>query len=227
MGRLGTPQRYEGLPGGEPGGYGAHQKKVREDFSSIRKRAKEGGYPFPESAERQRQVWDMLAGCPGGAVRWLGFIPHNGAVGRHLLQEAGGFDEGIPFNEGWELAYRLQNTPGATISSVQADSFHLYHYHPFDKEDGARLETQVRYRAIEFMAEKHADQKIRLLYFWYAHLWPDAYIPEEAIVDDLVDLDHRYRELAADIWREYQLILDNHPSLSHSYGTEVNNGKRA
>ena len=203
------------------------EKMVRGDFSSLRERAKEGGYPFPESAERQRQVWDMLAACPCAAVRWLGFIPHNGAVGRHLLQEAGGFDEDIPFNEGWELAYRLQNIHGATISSVQADSFHLYHYHPFDEEDGARLEAQIRYRGIEFMAEKHEDQRIRLLYFWYAHLWPDAYIPEEAIVNDLVDFDRRYREFSAEIWREYQLVLDNHPFLSHSYGTEVNYGKSA
>jgi glycosyltransferase involved in cell wall biosynthesis len=199
-----------------------NEKMVKWGFSTIRERAKEGGYPFPESEDRQRQVWDMLAACPNAAVRWLGFIPHNGAIGRLLLQKAGGFDEEIPFNEGWELAYRLQNFHGATISSVQADSFHLYHYHPFDEEDGSRLEAQVRYRGIEFMAEKHGDQRIRLLYFWYAHLWPDAYIPEEAIVDDLVDFDQKYRELSAEIWREYQLVLKNHPSLSHSYETEEN-----
>jgi glycosyltransferase involved in cell wall biosynthesis len=203
------------------------ENRVRGDFPSIRERAKEGGYPFAESAERQNQVGDMLTLCPEGGVRWLGFIPHNGAIGRLLLQEAGGFDERIPFNEGWELAYRLQNVHGATLSSVKADSFHLYHYHPFDEEEGAWAEAQIRYRGIEYMAEKHGDSRIRLLYFWYAHLWPDVYIPEEALVEDLVDFDHKYRELSTETWREYQVVLDNHPSLSHSYGIEVNYEKIA
>jgi len=203
------------------------EKKVKESFSSIRKQAKEGGYPFPESAERQRQAWNMLSLESKVAIRWLGFIPHNGAIGRLLLQETGGFDEAIPFNEGWELAYRLQNVYQAVIAPVKADSFHLYHFHPFNDEEGARAEAQIRYRAIEFMAEKHGDPRVRLLYFWYAHLWPDILIPEEAIVEDLGEFDRLYRELSTETWKEYQLILANHPSLSHFYGTEVNYEKCA
>ena len=193
------------------------EKMVREDFSAIRERARQGGYPFPELKERQDQVLGMLSGC-STAVRWLGFIPHNGAIARALLQEER-FDEKIGFSEGWELVYRLQNHRGAAVFSAPAESFHLYHYHAFAETEAAREEAGKRYRAIEHMAAKHEDPRIRLLFFWYARLWPDSFIPEESVVEDLMDLDRLYRELSDEEWREYQIVLDNHPVIP--YFTEV------
>lgn len=194
------------------------EKMIREDFSAIQKRTCEGGYPFPELKERQDQVLSMLSRCPTAAVRWLGFIPHNGAIARTLLQEER-FDEKIGFSEGWELVYRLQNHRGASVFSVPAESVHLYHYHAFVEPEAAREEAGKRYRAIEHIAKKHEDSRIRLLFFWYARLWPDSFIPEELVVEDLTDLDRLYRELSDEEWREYQIVLDNHPVIP--YFTEV------
>lgn len=198
------------------------EENVRADFAAVRRRACEGGYPYPESAELQRQILSMQAACPKGAIRWLGFIPHNGAVGRKLLHEADGFDERISFSEGWELAYRLQTHHGADVQPVKADSFHLYHYHDFATPDAVLQETAARYRAIEYMAEKHGDSRIRMLYFWYASLWPDPFIPDEALVGDLVEFDRLYREMPEEIWQEYQMVMDNHPSISPFAEAEVN-----
>lgn len=184
---------------------------IREDFSAIHARAREGGYPFPESKKRQDQLWELFEVQPDAEVGWLGFIPHNGAVPWALLQAVDGFDVQIPFSEGWELAYRLRQWCGVEILPVEAVSYHLYHFHPFKEPQAAREEARKRYRAIEHMVLKHRDTRIRLLYFWFAQLWPDAFIPEEAVVENLVKLDRLYREMSEATWLEYQCILQHHP----------------
>ncbi len=197
------------------------EEMVREDFPAIHARAVEGGYPFPESRKRQEQVWSLFRQLPQTAVGWLGFIPHNGAVPRLLLEAAGGFDEEIPFSEGWELAYRLGRRHQALIGPVPANSYHLYHYHAFVEPEKAHEEAWVRYRAVEHMVRKHHDVRIRLLYFWFAGLWPDYLIPEEAVVPNLVELDRLYRELPDEQWQQYQLILEHHPIMSYLPNPEV------
>jgi glycosyltransferase involved in cell wall biosynthesis len=188
------------------------EEMIVGDFDAIRSRAKEGFYPFEESKRRQEEARALLQVRPDAESTWLAFIPHNGAGPRQLLLEAGGFDEEIPFSEGWELAYRLRRDHDCDIRWVQADTFHLYHYHPFLDPEGGKREGQIRYRAIEYMVAKHDDERIRLLYFWYAHLWPDFYIPQEAVVQDLVHFDQLYNGLCADSWRQHQVILEHHPS---------------
>ena len=186
------------------------EEMIQEDFAQVRDRAWEGAYPFDALKEVQDQVLELFAQVPDAAVRWLGFVPHNGAVGRDLLEQAGGFDDRIPFSEGWELAYRLQKM-GAHMHAVKAPSYHLYHYHPFAEKEAAHREVQVRHRAIEYMVRKHRDERIRLLYFWFAQLWPDPFIPEEALVPDLVEFDRLYRAMPQEQWRDYRRILENHP----------------
>lgn len=186
---------------------------VAEGFAAIHARSCEGGYPFPESKRRQDQVFALLARQPQAAVAWLGFIPHNGAVPRALFAASGGFDEGIPFSEGWELAYRLQHTYGAHIHALpEARTYHLYHYHAFEEPQEAGKEAQRRYDAIEYMVAKHGDERIRLLYCWFASLWPDPFVPAEAIVEDLHHFDRLYRELPASQWQEYQIVFQHHPA---------------
>lgn len=189
------------------------EEMVAGDFAAIHARSSEGGYPFHESKRRQDQVFALLAQRPDSAVGWLGFIPHNGAVPRALFQNAGGFDTQIPFSEGWELAYRLQRDLGAQIRAVPAAAtYHLYHYHPFEEPQEAGREAQRRYEAIEYMVAKHRDERIRLLYCWFAYLWPDPFIPTEALVEDLLHFDRLYRELPAHQWEEYQLVFQFHPA---------------
>ena len=188
------------------------EEMIVADFDTIRSRAKEGGYPFEESKRRQDEARELLRARPDAESSWLAFIPHNGGGHRRLLLEAGGFDEEIPFSEGWELAYRMRREHGCAIRWVQADTYHLYHYHAFADPEGGKREGQIRYRAIEYMVAKHSDERIRLLYFWYAHLWPDFYIPQEAVVGDLVHFDQLYTGLCADAWRQHQVILEQHPS---------------
>jgi glycosyltransferase involved in cell wall biosynthesis len=179
-------------------------------------RSQPGGYPFPDSAERQRQARQLLARDPEpGGLRWLGFVPHNGAVARDLLNAAGGFDADIPFSEGWELAYRLQNHHGASVYAADAASIHLYHHHPFADPEGARAEALVRYRAIEYMVRKHRDEGIRLLYLWFAALWPDPFVPEDAVLPDLVRCDAAYQSRRLGGSPEDLVICANHPVYGH------------
>lgn len=186
---------------------------IAGDFAAIHARSSEGGYPFPESKRRQDQAFALLMQKPDSAVGWLGFIPHNGAVPRELFQDAGGFDPQIPFSEGWELVYRLQHDLGARIRAVPtAVAYHLYHYHPFEEPQEAGREAQRRYDAIEYIVAKHRDERIRLLYCWFASLWPDPFIPTEALVEDLLHFDQLYRELPASQWEEYQLVFQYHPA---------------
>lgn len=183
---------------------------VRHRFELIEQRAVEGGYPFPALKARQIQVRQLLEDCPAAQCGWVGFVPHNGAIPAAMLAAEGGFDEDITFSEGWELAYRLQRCLRAEIQVIDARSYHLYHYHDFDKPE----ESDVRYRAIEHMVAKHRDERIRLLYFWFGYLWPDPQLPEAGLVPDLLEFERRYRELSAEEWQDYQLVLNNHPHLS-------------
>jgi len=193
------------------------ENMVCDDFSSIRARAQEGGYPFPELAKRQRHVRQLMAEIPDARCGWVGFIPHNGAVPSRLLAEAGGFDEQISFSEGWELAYRLQRQYGAVVCAVDAEVFHLYHYHDFaDAEQG-----NMRYRAVEYMIEKHGDTRLRLLYCWWASLWPDPMLPELAWVRDALELEKRYGTLTETEWRDYEVLFANHPRLGKHVKKEV------
>jgi GT2 family glycosyltransferase len=192
---------------------------VKEDFAAIRARAQDGGYPFPESAERQRQALGLLQERPESPVAWVAFIPHNGAVPRELLAAVGGFDEEMTFSEGWELAYRLRRRQTVQVRAVAAESYHLYHRHAFAQDPLG--ETRVRYRAVEHLSAKYLDPRVRLLYFWYASLWPDPFIPREAVVRDLLELDSRYRELPTADWCDYELVLRQHPTLTAVLKPEV------
>ena len=188
------------------------EEMVRDRFDAIHRRAYRGSYPNEGTQQRQDEARQLLRQRPGSSAAWVAFIPHNGSVPTALLRQAGGFDEEISFSEGWELAYRLQRQFGTRPVPTDARSYHLYHHHPFDNPEGAREETQTRQRAVEYMAIKHGDSRIRLLYFWFAHLWSDAYIPAEAVVQDLFEFDRQYQELPEDTWDEYMLVLANHPS---------------
>ncbi len=197
---------------------------IRHDFDTLLRRAKPGGYPFPESAQRQDEAVRLLNERPYSQVGWLGFIPHNGAAAARNLREVGGFDTTIAFSEGWELAYRLLRRPGGRCAAVPASTCHLYHYHRFSTHKGARKEARVRYRAIEQMAAFHQDPRVRLLYCWMAHLWPDPYIPETMVVDNLLEFDRLYSALTPEQWLEYELILDHHPAEFPTQRKEARHG---
>ena len=188
------------------------QETVRDDFGRIAARAVLGGYPQAASRLRQEQYLELHAAEPQARTGWVGFVPHNGGAPRDRLLEAGGFDVRIPFCEGWELAYRLQ-LAGCRARPVGAASYHLYHYHPFDDPEEARRQGNWRYDAVEYMANKHGDDRVRLLYGWFAALWPDGLFPDECRVHDLVDLERRYRSWPADMWRQFRVVLENHPFL--------------
>ena len=59
------------------------------------------------------------------------------------------------------------------------------------------------------LIEAVAHEPIRLLYFWFAHLWADPFLPEESVVEDLVEFDRRYRTLTDADWQQYQFLLDH------------------
>jgi glycosyltransferase involved in cell wall biosynthesis len=194
---------------------------VSNRFEEIHERARRGSYPNEGTVRRQEEARSLLQTRPRSTAAWLAFIPHNGGAATSLLRAAGGFDCDIPFNEGWELAYRCQRQHNAAIVAVEAATYHLYHHHDFSDPAQAR----TRYDAIEYMAMKHHDPRIRLVYFWYAHLWRDPFIPEAAIVEDLFEFERVYHDLPESTWRQYEMVLQNHPNqlplkdIEASYGS--------
>lgn len=193
---------------------------VRSDFGRIHRRSQAGSYPNEGTVRRQEEARALLRERPDSAVGWLAFIPHNGAASTELLRAAEGFDSDIPFSEGWELAYRLQRHHGARVQPVEASTYHLYHHHDFSDPDQAR----TRYDAIEYMAAKHRDPRIRLVYFWYAHLWADPFIPDTTVVEDLFEFDRQYAELPDDLWLQYETVLRNHPNQLSLKPVEAHHG---
>ena len=185
---------------------------VCNDFSSIMKKAVEGGYPFESVRTMQREFLDLYETVEEPALGWIGLYPHNMAIPLKLLEKVGGFDDTIPFCEGWELGYRLRAAGGRFIS-VQASSYHLYHHHHFSDPEKAKAEGVKRYAAVEYMARKHSDALVRLVHFWWAHLWPNPFFPEESVIDSLIEFDHIYRTISETDKKEYQEILDALPQF--------------
>ena len=196
------------------------EAQVRDDFDRVRSRARVGSYPNEGTVRRQDEARALLRARPRSTAGWLAFIPHNGAGATSLLRAAGGFDTEIPFSEGWELAYRVQRQHGGCVVPVEAATYHLYHHHGVN--DAAQ--TRSRYDAIEHMAVKHRDPRIRLVYFWYAHLWRDPFIPEAAVVDDLFEFERLYQELPDAAWHQYEVVLLQHPNQLPVREIEVNYG---
>lgn len=187
-------------------------ERICRDFDGIRAQAVEGGYPLAASALRQRQYLQLHAAQPRSAAGFLGFVPHNGGVRRRLLTAVGGFDPEISFCEGWDLAYRLQRQ-GHWTQPLAAATYHLYHHHPFDDPQKARQQGQWRYDAVEHMARRYDDDRLRLLYGWFAALWPDPMFPDECLVPDLQEWARRYDGMTASLWAQYRAVLERHPVL--------------
>jgi len=183
------------------------EDRVRGDFSSIAAQAIEGGYPFPQIRALQREFHDLCEAVPDSALGWIGLYPHNMAAPLALLEQVGGFDEDIPFCEGWELGYRLKMSGGIFIRA-RALSYHLYHHHDFSDPHKAKAETAKRYAAVEHIARKHDDPQVNLIHFWWAHFWPNPFFPDESILRSLVEFDHLYRTISAKKWRAYRSVLD-------------------
>lgn len=189
------------------------ESMVCNEFDSIIEKAVEGGYPFEEVRTIQREFHDLYETVAEPALGWIGLYPHNMAIPLKLLEKVGGFDDAIPFCEGWELGYRLGATGGQFIS-VQASSYHLYHPHNFSDPEKAKAESVKRYAAVEYIACKHSDPLVRLIHFWWAHLWPNPFLPEESVIDSLIEFDHIYRTISATDRKEYQEVLDVLPQLN-------------
>ncbi len=194
------------------------EDRVRRDFSSIAAQSSEGGYPFPQVRALQREFHELCTKAPNSPLAWLGLYPHNMAVPLALLKEVGGFDEAIPFCEGWELGYRLKRA-GAQFIRARALSYHLYHYHDFSDPAKAKAETAKRYAAVEYLAHTHSDPFVYLIHFWWAHLWPNPFFPEESIIRSLVEFDHLYRTISAQKWQTYRAVLDSLPPFARNKST--------
>ena len=188
------------------------ESMVCNEFNSIIKKAVEGGYPFESVRTMQREFRDLYETVTEPALGWIGLYPHNMAIPLELLEKVGGFDDTIPFCEGWELGYRLRAAGGRFIS-VQASSYHLYHHHHFSDPEKAKAEGVKRYAAVEYMARKHSNALVRLVHFWWAHLWPNPFLPEESVIDSLTEFDHIYQTISEIAEKEYQEVLDALPQF--------------
>ena len=195
------------------------EEMVHGDFARIHRRAREGGYPFPELKVMQDQIIELFAQYPDSPLGWIGFSPHNGVVPRSAFEQVGGFDEEIDFSEGWELTYRLQQAGIQPCFVPQARTYHLYHYHDFSDEAKVEAEYAVRRRAIDYMVWKHQDAKLLLLHFWLAGIWPDPFLPEEALLYDLVHFHQCHQEIEEVGLSDLRRIISRHPVWGSSAPT--------
>lgn len=187
------------------------EEMIRQDFAGIHARAQEGGYPFPVLKTLQDQTLELFATYPESPIGWIGFYPHNGMVSRIAFEQAGGFDGEIPFSEGWELAYRLQQAGVQPCFVPEARTYHLYHHHGFSDPEKAFGETQMRQRAVCYMAEKNSNPRLWLILCWQAGIWPDPFLPEELVLPDLIAFHRQYQEITPEALKDMQTLLQRHP----------------
>ena len=188
------------------------EERIADDFDTVHRRSREGGYPFPELKRVQEQTLELFEERPESSVGWIGFYPHNGMVPREAFVRAGGFDAGIPFSEGWDLAYRLQRTGCRPRFVKEAVTYHLYHFHDFSDPARSHDEALKRRQAIGHMMRKYQDHRLILQPFWYAGIWPDPFIPDEMVVPDLLEFDRLYREIAEHELDDFRAIVRRHPA---------------
>lgn len=188
---------------------------VRDDFAAVHRRARAGGYPFRELELLQDQLLELFARRPAAVIGWLGFFPHNGAIPRVAFDQVGGFDEEIPFSEGWELAYRLQRAGLQPRFVAAARTYHLYHHHPFTDAAAGHREALTRLRAIDHMAVKHQEPRFLLLPFWQAGIWPDPFLPEETVLPDLFAFEQRWQVITPAEMAGLAMLLRRHPVLGN------------
>jgi glycosyltransferase involved in cell wall biosynthesis len=187
------------------------EEMIAHDCEGIHSRAQEGGYPFPAPKLLQDQVRELFAAYPETPIGWIGFFPHNGMVSQSAFARVGGFDPAIPFSEGWDLAYRLQQAGVQSRFVPEARTYHLYHYHGFSDPAKAYEEKLVRWRAVEHMATKSQASKLWLIPCWQAGIWPDPFLPEEMVLADLVEFHQRYQQITSTELDELQALFQRHP----------------
>ena len=190
-------------------------------FDRVETCAVLGGYPFPELETLQEQIADLFAQYSDSPIGWIGFFPHNGAVAREAFLEVGGFDPNMAFSEGWDLAYRLQQRGCRPCFVSEAKTYHLYHYHDFSDPLKAHEETLVLKRAMQYMERKHVDPKLLLFHFWHASIWPDAFLPEETLLADLIEFHHAYMHGPTSRLRDLRILLDHHPLWAEPSGAQI------
>ena len=194
---------------------------ILKAFDPIEARAVLGGYPFPELETMQEQIAALFAQYPDSPIGWMGFFPHNGMVAREAFLAVGGFDPNMAFSEGWDLAYRLQQHGCRPCFVPAAKTYHLYHYHDFSNPLKAHEETLAPQRAVQYMEQKYGDPKLLLFHFWYASIWPDPFLPEETLLEDLVAFHHAYAHGPTSRLRDLRILLDHHPRWAEPSGAQI------
>ena len=187
------------------------EDQIRNDFASIHARAQEGGYPFAPLKEMQDQVAGLYATYPDSPIGFLAFYPHNSAVPRQSFLDVGGFTAHIPFSEGWDLAYRLQQSGVLPDFVREAFTYHLYHYHEFSDPSKFKDEQRKRVAAIAYMAHLNKNPKLWLIELWRAGIWPDPFVPEELVLRDLIHFHQRYQQITLNEIAEIEALLTRHP----------------
>ena len=187
------------------------EDQISHDFASIHARAQEGGYPFAPLKEMQDHVAELYATYPDSPVGFLAFYPHNSAVPRQAFLDVGGFAAHIPFSEGWDLAYRLQQAGVHPHFVREAFTYHLYHYHEFSDPSKLKDEQCKRVAAIAYMAHHNSNPKLWLIELWRASIWPDPFVPEELVLRDLLHFHQCYQQITSSEIAEIEALLIRHP----------------
>jgi hypothetical protein len=172
------------------------------DPGRLAERTSPGAYPglaFMESAA------EALGEGGTHAAAWMLVVPQNLSIPRDRYQAISGFDEALPFLEGWDLALRLA-TSGAALRRVDARTHHLYHYRPASFAERAR-----RWRALRAIAKKHRRETLVLAQLWFASHDRQSFLPAEA---GPLDLDHVAQLMDADDLGPYRQVLRAHPVYS-------------
>jgi hypothetical protein len=185
------------------------ESDVVERFSSIVARSAPGTYPHLGELEA---AGARLGYARGHGAAWVLMTPQNVSVPRGAFLAVGGFDERLPFCEGWDLTLRLKQADLPLFRIPDAPIYHIYHYHSFS-DFGEHLK---RWRAMKMIAAKHDHRALVLVQFFFGFLGRDPWLPKEMgpfDLDHLATLLERYR---GDDLGPYEVIVRGHPLLAES-----------
>jgi GT2 family glycosyltransferase len=176
-----------------------------------------GGYP--DMSEWHLQIEEMLAA--GGAMQWVGSVPHNLSIPRGDFLQLGGFDPALPFSEGWDFGLRAQRAGYPIRLASGARSFHLYHWRSHDRDvnnSGA---------ARRALCARYPEQLPQSAWVWLAATSGSPAVPAELNLHDWRVLEAALssgsgRRLLVDLGGSLERYSSVPPLMSYLDGGAIN-----
>jgi GT2 family glycosyltransferase len=183
------------------------EQDVVQCFEQFAARARPGTYPTLGWAEEEGR---RLGTAHGHHAAWVLMSPQNLSLPRSVFEAIGGFDESLPFSEGWDLMLRAGDAGLVTARVANAPIYHLYHHRPL----GSFEQGLLRWSAMVAIAHKRRDPAVLLALLFYAAHSEASLVPVEIDLDDADALAEAFSRVRRDGLGVYGRLLLGHPRFS-------------